>query len=373
MTIKSSLSPARRSQQPSAAQRPEPAETHASPRPPRRRQSRLLTSERGLIRAPRVPAPMTGLPVNEAARSAVPLAPSNPRKPSVGTQLTLLPRNEVVRVSRVPVDATGPALLPFGRASRTAGIPAGAFDFLSSSVVDHRHGFLPLAQPHPRKPSVFCPWFGIPTAPPAAQASASKSGLPINEAARNAAPFAPFHPRKVSLRRELLPLQKQTRHPLSPVPLAQLHSRKHLPCGSASLSVHLASRLLRLLPQLAADSIPLTPEILIANARLEFRLTHSKQSPLKRTLPAAAGNRKQIAFSQPKFFPPLDSESGRAFRTAGLSRGTRGIPARSLRPGYFSGAGAFALSSLITHHSPLITGFLIYCAAIRNPRKPLKT
>jgi hypothetical protein len=61
---------------------------------------------------------------------------------------------------------------------------------------------------------------------------------------------------------------------------------------------------------------------------------------------------------------------GRAFRTAGVPRGTKGIP-----------AGSLAFSRVITHQSParqpkggsLITDFLIYGSAIRNPRKALKT
>jgi hypothetical protein len=36
-------------------------------------------------------------------------------------------------------------------------------------------------------------------------------------------------------------------------------------------------------------------------------------------------------------------------------------------------AGSFAFSRVITHHSSLVTGFLIYGSAIGNPRKALKT
>jgi hypothetical protein len=74
-------------------------------------------------------------------------------------------------------------------------------------------------------------------------------------------------------------------------------------------------------------------QILIANARLEFSVTHRENSPVK------ISNRERIAiFHSRSATAPLDF-----------------------------------LSPLITHHLSLITGFLIYGGAIRNPCNPLKT
>jgi hypothetical protein len=150
---------------------------------------------------------------------------------------------------------------------------------------------------------------------------------------------------------------------------------------------------------------------LIATPRLDFPSTHTRQRPLTCTLPAVAGSRdclrvlhpaSRIAFFQffssrphlenraipplrvtpglptrnagaspalltlPPLGTPISASAylplGRAFRTAGLPRRRRGIP-----------AGSFAFSRPATHHSPLSTDFLIYGPAIRNPRKALKT
>src|ERR1700746_388901 len=82
--------------------------------------------------------------------------------------------------------------------------------------------------------------------------------------------------------------------------------------------------------QTASDSAPSRVYFLIANARLEFSLSHSKDGLLK------ISNRERIAISH----------------LAPQSR--LGI-------------------CLATHHLARVTRSLIYCGAIRIPRKPLKT
>jgi hypothetical protein len=148
---------------------------------------------------------------------------------------------------------------------------------------------------------------------------------------------------------------------------------------------------------------PRKSKFLIANPRLEFAPTHTKQTPLifsnreynalfqivpsrreskNRSRPlthVTPGLLTRNAGVPPAFltfaFPAAPSyperhrvsrlallTHGRAFRTAGLSRGTRGIP-----------AGSFAFSWLITRHSSPVTAFLTYGSAIRNPRNSQKT
>ena len=90
-------------------------------------------------------------------------------------------------------------------------------------------------------------------------------------------------------------------------------------------------------------------------------LLHSGKSLARHAPPATAGILSALL------------TYGRAYRTAGLPAVAGGRPARRLRPACFSGAGAFSVSCVITHHPSLITEFLIYGSAIRNPRKALKT
>jgi hypothetical protein len=84
---------------------------------------------------------------------------------------------------------------------------------------------------------------------------------------------------------------------------------------------------------------------LIANAQLEIDLTPTNEDLLK--IP----NRKWTRV--------LRAPWRIAISRSGFSRHA---PRLSLIPSY-----------LATHHSPLIIAFLIYCPAIRNPRKRLKT
>ena len=135
---------------------------------------------------------------------------------------------------------------------------------------------------------------------------------------------------------------------------------------------------------------------LIATPRLEFPLTPTKLSLLTCTLSAVAGNRDYIAVFQ---ISPSRRRSEN--RSSPLARVEPGLPVRNagVPPALFTFAhvasqpavphilpllgthgrafrtaaippGAVAFSPLVTHHSPLITAFLIYGAAIRNPRKP---
>ena len=137
---------------------------------------------------------------------------------------------------------------------------------------------------------------------------------------------------------------------------------------------------------------------LIANPRLEFPPTLSKQSPQTFTLPAVAGNREYIALFR-FFSAQCHSEN----RPRPLTRVTPSLPTRnaSVPPALLTHgrasrtagihAGAFAFSTLSTHRpavaklpcgQPLFTShkspitsheFLIYGPAIRNPRNLLKT
>jgi hypothetical protein len=103
---------------------------------------------------------------------------------------------------------------------------------------------------------------------------------------------------------------------------------------------------------------PRATSFLIGTPRLEFRATATNQ----RTDPISNRDRSGC-FCQPRsyalFLRPVPH--GRAARTASFPP-VAGIP-----------AGAFAFSSVITYHPSSITRFLIYGAAIRNPRNALKT
>ncbi len=167
-----------------------------------------------------------------------------------------------------------------------------------------------------------------------------------------------------------------------------------------------------------ADPKALTSTFLIANPRLEFRLTHTKQSSL------IFSNRERIAICRVVFVP-----GGRSFSSSVNDRNWRSVQDRHPeRPSGVEGtlvahphsrklsrhtvrpctktspspgapisasaklpfarafrtacraacwrAGAFASAALVTCHSSPVTGSpwpprrLIYGAAIRNPRKP---
>ena len=125
---------------------------------------------------------------------------------------------------------------------------------------------------------------------------------------------------------------------------------------------------------------PPISKILIANPRLEFPPTHSKQTPL------TFSNRDYIAV-----FQVLPSRRQSENRPRPLTRVTPSLPTRNSGLPAAAGvplaplthgrafrtagipAGSFAFSRLITHHSSLITALLIYGPAIRIPRNSLKT
>ncbi len=140
---------------------------------------------------------------------------------------------------------------------------------------------------------------------------------------------------------------------------------------------------------LAADFKGLRSTFLIANARLEFHLTHRKISPLRITLPAVVGNRERIAIShfvsggrgfspsindlEPRSTPLAQLHPRKSFRCCRSSLLTTPATVKrptSERPSYLSESRR---SARITSHESQVTSFLIYCGAIRNPRKPLKT
>jgi len=124
----------------------------------------------------------------------------------------------------------------------------------------------------------------------------------------------------------------------------------------------------------SADPKALTRKILIANPRLEFPPTHTKQSPLR------FSNREYIAVFQ--FFPlrRKSKNHSRPLRPVGPSLPTRnagGTPALLTSAPVVPPTAAKVpcrSSSPTNHNSPVTShAFLIYGAAIRNPRKPLKT
>ena len=94
--------------------------------------------------------------------------------------------------------------------------------------------------------------------------------------------------------------------------------------------------------KVAAENKPLPPQFLIANTRLDLPVTRTKQTV--GTVP----NRKRLAFCDPNS-PSQRAQSADDAQFIELTSG------------------------LVTGHSRLATSFLIYGAAIRTPRKPLKS
>ena len=155
-------------------------------------------------------------------------------------------------------------------------------------------------------------------------------------------------------------------------------------------------------------------DFLIANARLEFNVSHSKQNLLK------ISNRERIAIFHPHFHtlaqegrwpttrppkvqpclhplyssfqprasslqnlianPELEFPATTRKQSIGIESNRKKIaisyfdshPFRRVPPAYLL-AGARDLRSLVACRSSLVTGFLIHRTAIRNPCKALKT
>ena len=154
-------------------------------------------------------------------------------------------------------------------------------------------------------------------------------------------------------------------------------------------------------------------KILIANARLEFNVSHSKQNLLR------ISNRERIAIFHPRFHPlaqkarattrppkvqprfrplyssfkprasslqnlianpELEFPATTRKQSIGIESNRKKIaisyfdshPFRRVPPAYLL-AGARDLRSLVACRSSLVTGFLIHRTAIRNPCKALKT
>ena len=129
-------------------------------------------------------------------------------------------------------------------------------------------------------------------------------------------------------------------------------------------------------PRMAYAALSAAADFLIANARLEFNVSHSKQNLLK------ISNRERIAIFHPRFHPLAQKARATTrppkvqprFRPLQKNRDSYfdSHPFRPVPPAYLL-AGARDLRSLVACRSSLVTGFLIYRTAIRNPCKALKT
>jgi hypothetical protein len=107
----------------------------------------------------------------------------------------------------------------------------------------------------------------------------------------------------------------------------------------------------------AADPKALSHLFLIANPRLEMDLTHRKESPLR--IP----NREWIAIFHPH---SLAYAAHHVLQAGPGSSLVSHLPAAA-------GHSPLVCAEEVRRGGPRVTAFLIYCAAIRNPRKALKT